>query len=163
MKVHFTEKQRFTQWWIWLLFLFIIGTFGAAIVMQVIYHKDFGDNPMSDIGLFIGLTLSLIALIFFRSLKLETIIDNQGVKVRFYPFRRKFLEIPWSLIQTAEVRKYSPMSEFGGWGVRGIKSDRALTVSGRHGLQLVLTDGRKLLIGTLKFKELEQVIKTTIH
>ena len=158
MNVEFTEKQRFSQWWIWVLYLFIIGTFVAAFVVQVIYKTDFGNNPMSDTGIVIGLAFSLIFVFFFRSIKLETRIDAEGIKVRFFPFRRTFLEIPWNLIAKAELRTYSPLSEFGGWGVRGIKSDRALTVSGRQGLQLVFVDGRKLLIGTRKAKLLAQIL-----
>jgi len=36
---------------------------------------------------------------------------------------------------------------------------RALNMSGNMGLQLELKDGKKLLIGTQKFEELEQLLQ----
>ncbi|MBK8703741.1 MAG: hypothetical protein IPN33_08970 [Saprospiraceae bacterium] len=58
------------------------------------------------------------------------------------------------------VRQYKPIAEFGGWGLRYSMSGkgRALNVSGNMGLQLEFKDGKKLLIGTQKPKEIELVL-----
>jgi hypothetical protein len=39
---------------------------------------------------------------------------------------------------------------YGGWGIKRGIGGLAYNVSGNQGLQLVLTDGRKILIGTQK-------------
>jgi hypothetical protein len=155
----FKESQRFNQWWIWTLQIMIVATFAAALIVKVFYDLDFGNNPMATQGLVVGLSLSVVFLLFFRSIKLETSIDEHGLHVRFFPFKRKRFSITPAMISSWEVRQYSPMSEFGGWGFRGIKSDRALTISGKTGLQIKFTDGRKLLIGTRKATEIEKAME----
>jgi hypothetical protein len=59
-----------------------------------------------------------------------------------------------------KVREYRPLAEYGGWGVRGFGKNRALNVSGNFGLQLVMKDGAKMLIGTQKPQELEDFLKS---
>ena len=53
MESEFKEKQKFTQWWLW-LFLIGFGLFQVyGLFKQLIIGEDFGDKPMSDIGLII--------------------------------------------------------------------------------------------------------------
>ncbi|MES2389410.1 MAG: hypothetical protein V4543_15515, partial [Bacteroidota bacterium] len=55
----------------------------------------------------------------------------------------------------AYIRTYSPMGEYGGWGIRyGINKGWLYNVSGNMGLQLELLDGKKVLIGTRKPDEI---------
>ena len=44
------------------------------------------------------------------------------------------------------------------WGIRGLGRNRAYNVSGDRGVELLLADGRKVLIGSLRPDELEQAI-----
>jgi hypothetical protein len=46
--VLFSEKQKFRQWWIWIILLTLNGFFFFGIYVQVIGGKQFGDKPMSD-------------------------------------------------------------------------------------------------------------------
>jgi len=155
MKV-FKEKQKFTQWWLWILNLGILLIPIYGIVQQVIYKKSFGDSPMSDIGLFIFLFFMILFNYFFWILELETTIDENGIHYRFPPLRSKLKTIPWNAIKKAYIRKYNPVLEYGGWGVkRGARN-----VKGNIGLQLELKNGKKLLIGTQKKDEMERVLKT---
>lgn len=57
-----------------------------------------------------------------------------------------------------EARTYSPLREYGGWGIRGFGSNRAYNVSGNHGVELVLKDGRKVLIGSQRADDLALAI-----
>jgi hypothetical protein len=50
--------------------------------------------------------------------------------------------------RSAEPRTYSPVLEFGGWGIRVGGGGMAYNVSGNEGVQLVLKSGRRVLIGT---------------
>lgn len=156
----FSEKQRFRQWWLWLIFLIINGLFLTGAFRQLIIIKQFGDQPMSNTALVISVTVSLLITIFFFILCLETQISDKGIHVRFYPFHLSFRFYPWESINKAYVRKYSPIMEYGGWGIRyGLMGNgRALNVSGNKGLQLEFNNDQKLLIGTHKPEELRQVL-----
>ncbi|MCD6544585.1 MAG: hypothetical protein J7K34_08760 [Flavobacteriaceae bacterium] len=80
--------------------------------------------------------------------------------------------IAWSELSKCYVRKYSPISEFGGWGIRGVqrkgfwdfrKKGMAYNVKGDMGIQLIFKDDGKLLIGTQDPEKAEMVIKNYIH
>jgi len=46
------------------------------------------------------------------------------------------------------VRKYSPLFEYGGWGLRWSLNGKAVNVRGNMGIQVVLKNGSRILIGT---------------
>jgi hypothetical protein len=151
-KLLYEETQRFRQWWIWLTLLAVNGLFVFAMLYQIIGGKPFGNNPMSDTGLVIaGLVSFAITLLFF-SFQLHTQIRESGIYVRFYPFQLKYRHYPWDSLEKCYVRTYAPVREYGGWGLRlGFPGKgNALNVAGSQGLQLVMTGGKKLLIGTQK-------------
>jgi len=129
-----------------------------GIFKQVIQGGKFGDKPMSDAGLIVTGCLTVTFLLVFLSFKLQTRIKADGIYVRFFPFHLKFRYFPWDAIRTSYVRDYKPITEYGGWGLRGFGSNRALNVSGKTGLQIEFTNGNKLLIGTNKGHELKTVL-----
>jgi hypothetical protein len=68
-------------------------------------------------------------------------------------FRQRWLwallgGIAWSEIERYEPRTYRPLREFGGWGIRWTPGTLAYTVSGDRGVQLRLTTGRSVLVGS---------------
>lgn len=146
----FQEEQKFKQWWIWALLLGLDALFVTALVQQIGMGKPFGSNPSTDLFLIVVSISIFLITILFVFMKLETQIRTDGVYVRFIPFHRSYKFFAWTDIQHAEVRKYSAIKEYGGWGLR----NGALNVSGNMGLQLNFTNGRKLLIGTQKPDEL---------
>ena len=154
----FTETQKFKQWWIWLLLLGLNGTILFGIYQQLFLDQQFGNKPLSDVGLIVtGIFISLITIVFLL-FKLETQIKENGIYVRFFPIHISFQFYTWESISKLEVREYKPISDYGGWGIRGFRKNRALNVSGNIGLQLEFKDGKKLLIGTTKSDELSDVI-----
>ena len=58
------------------------------------------------------------------------------------------------------MRQYSPIGEFGGWGIKyGFGgAGKVYNVSGNQGLQLVYHDGSKLLIGSKRPEEIQKII-----
>jgi len=56
------------------------------------------------------------------------------------------------------VRKYSAVSEYGGWGIKGTSNNRALNISGNMGIQLETKEGKKILIGTHDSEEVTKVL-----
>jgi len=165
--VLFYEKQRFTQVWLWVIiigvFTFMIGLLLFGMYKQIIEGEQFGTKPMSDMGLVITTVLTvlmagLISWLFYR-VKLFTIVKNDGIYVRFYPFHGKFKSYKWEEIDKLFIRKYRPLLEYGGWGLRyGFKGGKAFNVSGDMGLQVVSVSGKKILIGTNKPSQLEEVL-----
>ncbi len=85
-------------------------------------------------------------------------IKTDGIYVKFFPFHMSFRHYPWDQIHKSYVRKYNPILEYGGWGLRGLGKNRALNVSGNQGLQLELEGNKRLLIGTRKPDELNNII-----
>jgi hypothetical protein len=156
-ETYFEEKQRFNQWWLWLLLLAVNGLMIYGLHYQLIEGRPWGDRPASD-AMLIGITVMLLLLtVFIRMLRLETRITSEGVYARFFPLHGRARYFNWHTIQRAYVRTYSPIGEYGGWGWRFSlgKGGKAYNVSGNMGLQLEFTNGKKLLIGTRRPQELE--------
>lgn len=160
-EILFTERQRFKQWWLWLIILGINGIFLFGVFKQVIGGQQFGDKPISNSGLLIATGLTIILTILLVNFRLDTIIKKDGIYVRFFPFHIKFKKYTWNTLTKAYVRQYSPITEYGGWGLRlGLfGKGKAYNISGDQGLQLEFTDNKKLLIGTNKADELTKVLK----
>lgn len=156
----FTERQRFKQWWLWLILLGFNGLFLFGVFRQVICEQQFGDKPMSNIGLLITTGLTIALTLLFINSRLDTTIKRNGIYVRFFPFHLKFKHYTWDSLTKSFVRQYSPLSEYGGWGLRlGLfGKGTAFNVSGDKGLQLEFTDNKKLLIGTNKPEELTETL-----
>jgi hypothetical protein len=156
----FHEQQRITMWWFWLIMFCINAFFLYGLYKQLITGQPFGNNPASDTGL-IFVTLFIILLTsFFLLTKLETKIKPDGLYVRLFPIHLRFRHFRWTEIHRAYIRQYSPIKEYGGWGVRyGLGGrGKAYNVSGNMGLQVEFIDKKKLLIGTHKPEEMELVL-----
>ena len=120
----------------------------------MLFRSVLGDNPMSNNELIIAFSVNLILLVLFFSARLETHIEKDCIRLRFFPFHFSFRSYSRDDIANAYVREYKPIAEYGGWGIRGFGKNRAFNVSGNQGLQLEFTDGRKILIGTLNPSEM---------
>jgi hypothetical protein len=152
-EVLFSERQRFTQWWVWLL---ITGVSALAVFQLVYQLRGTGETA----GLFIGCGVVLLVNALLLFIRLDTVIKQDGFYVRFFPFHRRFKHFSWSNIGQIQLRKYSPLGEYGGWGMRlGRGAGKAYTISGNKGIQLLLNDGSKLLIGTSRQEEVKQVLQ----
>jgi len=162
MKV-FVEQQRFNQWWFRLL--------AVGVIVMVAWPIFSFSSETSGVNtdFWIVLLISIFTIILFVwmlfFLKLETKIDEQGIYYGFWPFNLKLKHIPWSDIKSVVVRKYNPVTEYGGWGYRmgfGAKSG-AINVKGNIGIQIVLRDNKKLLLGTQKENDARNVLQTYSH
>lgn len=116
----------------------------------------------------IPLLIVIILIVFVFITKMNTAIGSDGVYVRYFPFHRRYKFFAWDDIQEAYIRKYKPVKEYGGWGLRRHKSfevkfksgkDIAYNVSGNMGLQLVLKNGKKILIGTRKPELVQEALE----
>lgn len=157
MKV-FVEKQRFSP-------LIFAGLLVSFLVVTSIAFKNTGSLANEEItsllGKFSGSIIVLLIAVLFVFLKLKTRVDEQGIHYQFLPIHFSEKSILWNEIEKCYVRKYNPITEYGGWGIRGLGSkNKAYNTQGNIGLQLVLKNGKKLLFGTQMKTEMEQVVKT---
>ena len=155
--VLFVEQQRFGRGWCLLLL-------PVFMVLAVAAAMGWGGAPPSVAeALAWGLPLAVLlaVLVLFVIMRLHLQVRTDGVHVRYVPFHRTYRHYPWHQVAAAHVRRYSPVAEFGGWGLRfgWAGKGRAYTVSGDRGLQLEFTDGSRLLIGTQRPKELAEVLE----
>ena len=157
----FSEIQFFRQKWLWAIILFFPVYSMYGIYEQIIMENPIGgDKAISNDGLIwftvlIGVGLPLL----FYNIRLTTRVSEEGFHYQFFPIHLKERTIPFRDIESFKARKYSPLKEFGGWGIRFGFEGKAYNVSGEEGLQLVLKNERKVLFGSQKAKELEKAMK----
>jgi hypothetical protein len=154
----FKEEQRFTQSWLILLMCVSLIVPIALIIQD--YTKP---NSSMTLNKFLGSSAIIIASgLFIFIFKLKTRIDEKGIHYRFFPFHISLKTILWSDISKACVRTYDPIEEYGGWGLKGGWSSskgKAINVKGNIGIQLELKNGKKLLIGTQKETQANQILQ----
>lgn len=147
----FSEKQAFRQYWLWFLLLTFNGILVYTMIPYIRNHQ-FGHLTVPI------LAVILLDLLFIFA-RLETKITQESITVHYFPFLRNPRSYPWENIRKATVRKYNPLLGFRGWGVRyRFKGGTAYNVSGQYGLQLEFHDGKRILIGTRKPEQLNEII-----
>ncbi|HEY3414045.1 MAG TPA: hypothetical protein VGM51_13470 [Armatimonadota bacterium] len=166
----FEETQRFRQPWLWLMMVILvvveIGPFGSGLYRQLVWRHTFDINPASDrafiwtsIAVFLVLG-AVIWLLLAAYLRVE--VRDDALFVRFFPFIRGRV-IPYSEIRACAARRYSPIAEYGGWGVRFGRNGKAYNVSGNRGVQLELVSGERLLLGSQHADEMAAAIARNRH
>ena len=156
----FSEIQYFRQKWLWAIIIFFPVFSMYGIYEQIIMGNPVGEKPLSDDGVIwftvlIGVGLPLL----FYNIRLKTRVSQEGLHYQFFPIHLKERTISFGDIESFKARKYSPLKEFGGWGIRFGFEGKAYNVSGDEGLQLILKNNRKILFGSQKAKELEKAMK----
>jgi hypothetical protein len=135
--VYFSEKQRFTQAWLWISF-----GLQSSVALTILFLIP---NPAT--WWVVGITAAVALLL--STATLHTQVRPDGIHYRFFPFHRRWRHIPRQDIRWYYLRTYEPISEYGGWGLRrSAKHGRAYNTRGDQGLQLELTNGQKILFGT---------------
>ena len=136
--VLFEESQPFDQSWIWIL----LGFETVAILLPLIL------TGQAWWVIMIAAVIMVMTMSLMSSLKLQTRIDDEGIHYRMVPFHWKQRTIRWDEVEQVNVRTYSPMIEYGGWGLRYGRNGNAVNVRGNLGIQVVKKNGKRILIGT---------------
>ena len=135
-KKYFYEIQQFREVWIWLIII---------IVEFALIHTIFS-AMMSLLVSIVIVSIGFGFIWLFYRMYLLTVIKEDGIQIKFFPFT-DFI-IPFNKIKDYKIRQYRPIAEYGGWGIRFNKFGKAYTVSGKIGLQIKLSSGKSILIGT---------------
>ncbi len=170
MKV-FKESQRFNQWWLILFGLLIFVIIGFSFSKEI---SDSGNNLNNEqlISMLLSGGLILVVFLLIIFIRLKTKIDENGISYQMTPFHLKPRIISWSELSKCYVRKYAPISEYGGWGIRGFQRKgfwdfrnrgMAYNIKGDMGIQLKFKDEGKLLIGTQDPEKAKIVIQKYLY
>ncbi len=167
MAPRFHEEQQFRQTWLWLLFAVtsipLAALLGYTVYQQLVLGHPVGNHPLSNmhlIAIFVGiLALHACVIALFWFARLVVIVTDTELLIRFVPFHFTARRIRLRDIADARKRAYSALGEYGGWGIRLGFSGWAYNVSGDEGVQLLLADGRRILIGSQRSDELEAALR----
>lgn len=149
-RIYYKEEQKFNQWWIWLILIALAVFWIYQIVQQIFMGIPVGNNPAPDIVVILIGIFPAAGIWLFRTMTLVTTIDESGISYRFRPFQRKSKLIKPEDIARFEVKKYNPVMDYGGWGIRlgSTKNGNAYNVSGNMGVLFEFKNGRKFMLGT---------------
>ena len=103
MSALFEEKQKFTQWWLWVILL----------SFPIISVGPFDDNEINLYYVLIGLAIPLLFYLFELRIK----VNEDGLHYQFSPFHLKFYAIKMDEIESFKAMEYSSLKEYGGWGI----------------------------------------------
>lgn len=137
----------------------------VAVDCFVLREKIFPSREILPIILltFFGVLLPIAIAILFLMLKLETEVRSDALYVRLFPVHVRYKRFTAEDLAECYARQYKPVLEYGGWGIRfDFKGGKAYNVSGKEGVQLVLRNGKRLLIGTQRPDELAEAISSVM-
>jgi hypothetical protein len=122
------------SWWLRLL---LLGLLGWALWILV---------RSGLAGLLPALPGTFFAALFWGGF--HVVADRRGVHLRLGPLGIPIRNLSWQEIRTVRLREFSPLAEFGGWGLRYRPGTTALFLRGRRGAEIVIASGRSWLVGS---------------
>jgi hypothetical protein len=157
----FEEEQKFMQIWLHILLIICFTVSIVVVAKEYVASNSYNNDSLIGLIVVIGSMILVYGLVY--SFKLTTRIDEKGIYYRFIPFHLSIKFIAWNELNSAYVRKYKPLTEYGGWGYKkGFNrgNGKALNIKGSIGIQLKLKNQKKILIGTQKEEEAKRVLIT---
>jgi uncharacterized protein with PQ loop repeat len=154
--IYFKESQKISLSWKWIIFIALYVLMFWALIQQ--FKEEMDVSAVASI--IFSLCLIFLFNIIIIIMKLETEIDESKISIRYKPFHVKPRVYYWEDISSFYIRHFKPLKEYGGHGIqRKMKYGRSFTVSGKNGMQLIFEDGKRILIGTQKPKELKRILE----
>ena len=138
--------------------LLVAMVFVVAVTVLAVFSSRPGDALLLAIA---PVVVVLVAALISLS-HLDVDVTDQGVSIAFrylWPTRR----IRFAEIIGLEVRRYNPLLEYGGWGVRLGPRGWGYMTTGNEGVQLRLRKGIPVLIGSARPRELEAAIRAGVE
>ena len=140
----FQERQRFIRNPV------VLGALGITGLMALA-----GAVRLPAVGLGLGVVWLILAMLAL--LELVVIVRPGQIEFRLGPLGGQ--AIPVQTLRSCTARRYRPILEYGGWGYRWGRGGRAYNIRGNRGVQLVLQDGQRILLGSQRPEELASAIR----
>ena len=158
----FREVQRWSPVVRSLLVVLVLATAAGTAVAYLVAE---GGSPRTGWP-FVTIAAQAVALlgvaVLLWTFRLETVVQPAGLSIRCTPFHRRWRQFAPQDLSDCYARSYRPILEYGGWGIRCGWKGRAYNVSGHEGVQLVLQNGKRILIGSRRSHELETAIRSIL-
>lgn len=161
-RVLFEERSAW-PWWVHLL---ILGAVGACLwtslkALALGGLGSPGSGPAWLSALTAGFGVVLMAGFYLLMGDLRTRVKLDGVYVSFGRLGLIRKRIPFEEIEEARALTYSPLLEFGGWGIRmGKERKLAWTVRGNRAVRMDLTNGKVFYLGSDRPERLVEWIRS---
>ena len=137
----------------WVLVVVLIGGLGIPLLM-------FTTKGVPPIVAFMTVVFIIVLLLFAS---MQTRVTREAVFVSFGLLPIIKFSYRLEEIVSCHARSYQPVGEYGGWGIKGSKQNRALNMRGTEGVQLEMQDKQgghwKLLIGSQLPEQLADAIR----
>jgi len=144
--LRFTERQAFSA----VVYAVMGLALGVSVYAAEVTYRKLGLAAIWPAAL-VSLTLNLLCL--------KTRVTDRELVVSFgavLPFYRRHFALP--NITAAEAVTYSPLADYGGWGIRGWGRNTALNARGNQGVRMLLSDGSHILVGSQRPSDLVQAL-----
>lgn len=89
--------------------------------------------------------------------RMTTAMTPQEIRIRGFPINIPY-DIPVDSIREFQAIQYRPIQDYGGWGYRHSPQGIAFSCYGDRGVQLILTNDKRVLIGSQRADELAAAI-----
>ncbi len=133
--------------------------FSGLFIQDILSDNNSSDSMYSNPLLLMVIIAICAAPIFLIYLaKLDTQVRNEGLFIKFRPFHRRWVMLPFHDIVEANAITYKPLKDYGGWGIRYGPKGKAYNVSGNKGVLLKFEDGPSILIGSTNHQVLCSLI-----
>jgi len=147
--LEFTEVQGFKRWWIAL-----VVTLGLVVLFLV---QEVTDFPLSIVPA--HLIVPSLVTILLKSLRLEVIVDHEGISYRMFPLGKQ-MKRSWDEIRDVKVIPYVRKPSKQGLFFK-INEEYGIIfrMGGTHGMLVTPKTGRKMFFGTQRPGELKTALE----
>jgi hypothetical protein len=141
------EERSGWSWWVHLLLLLVF----LSVVWPVVGSSgEGGSTAAGDKAAFLLLLGMGFPVLFYTFLgSLRTRVFSDAVEMTWGPAEVIRKRIPVEKIRAVQTVTYSPLREFGGWGIRaGGGKKKAWNIRGNRAILLTLEDGTRFYLGS---------------
>jgi hypothetical protein len=130
-------------------------TTGLTIIMLISAVFSWFSLPLASVLLIFG---AIISTLPYGGL--NTLVTRENVTVRWGVLGIRVLQLKMKEITTVEIHEFSPLADFGGYGIRSNGKMSAYFLRGTVGVQLTTAGGKKYLLGSDNPAYMAMVIST---
>ena len=154
----FLEKQGLARWHARVILAFPPGALVLIACRQVLWHKPWHSPPVSN-GDLLFLTI-LLAAVYIRlaTVRLVTEVHSGEIATGLRGLWKQ-RRISLDHVRSAEVVTYNAAADFGGYGLRSGRRGTAYIARGDRAVELTLTNGERVLVGSQRAEELVQRVR----
>lgn len=147
--VIYEERQKLNIGLLWLPVLAPAVMVWYTFYQQVLRGVPVGSRPAPD---FVVVIIFVVFGLLFPYLMLKTRLILQvrpdGFYFRYHPFHFRYHKISWLEIKEIRPVEFSPIKDFGGYGIKFARGAKIYTASGNRGLEIKTGGGRRFIFSS---------------